>query len=518
MEKNIFKIKAEKLLNQYNVGNLRYVIEQSQVLLKKFPNNPFLYNLIGSSLQKMGNFELALDKFLHVVQIDKNNTAAYNNLGNVFKTLKKFDEAKKNYEKALNIDPKFVNALVNIGNLHFEMNDYEKAIANLEEAIRINPNIAQAHYNLGIVYQSLGEFEKSKKHMEQVLLIDPKNTNADKILSRYTKYTVNNPHIQKMEKKILELDLSDYLKSNLNFALGKAYEDTEDYEKSFFNIKLGNDIKKKLSQYDVEKDIKTLKQTKKIFEENSFNINKTLQKKEMIFIVGMPRSGTSLIEQIISAHSLVYGCGELDFLNRIVKKEFFTDNIINTVKFKNLNHQKIENLSNDYLNFVQKFEPKSLKYTDKAPLNFIWIGFIKILFPNSKIIHCVREAKDNILSLYKNSFDEHLNFTYNLNDLFDFYKEYLDLMNFWKKKFPDSIYDAIYENIIHEPQKEIQKILKYCELEYEESCIKFYDNKRLIKTVSSSQARKPIYNSSVSSYKNYEKYLKNTFSKLDMLK
>ena len=518
MEKNIFKIKAEKLLNQYNVGNLRYVIEQSQILLKKFPNNAFLYNLIGSSLQRMGNLEMALDKFLHVVQIDKNNTAAYNNIGNVFKTLKKFERAKENYNKALNINPKFVNALVNLGNLYFEINDYKEAIVNLEKAIEINPDLAQAHYNLGIVFQSLGEFEKSKNHMEKVLSIDPKNTNADKILSRYTKYTKENPHIQNMEKKLLELNLTDYHKSNLNFALGKAYEDICDYEKSFLNIKLGNDIKKKLSKYNIEKDIKTLRQTKKLFEENNFSINKKLPKKEMIFIVGMPRSGTSLIEQIVSAHSLVYGCGELDFLNRIIKREFFTNDNIDTIKFKNLNDDNIENLTNDYLNFVEKFELHSSKYTDKAPLNFIWIGFIKIFFPNSKIIHCVRESKDNILSLYKNSFDEHLNFTYDFDDLFVFYKEYLELMDFWKKKFPDTIYDAVYEKIINEPKNEIEKLLKYCDLEYEENCLKFYNNKRLIKTVSSSQARKPIYNSSVSSFRNYEKYFKDIFLKLDKLK
>lgn len=238
----------------------------------------------------------------------------------------------------------------------------------------------------------------------------------------------------------------------------------------------------------------------------------------MIFIVGMPRSGTSLIEQIVSAHSLVYGCGELDFLNRIIKREFFTNDNVDTIKFKNLNDDNIENFTDDYIKFVEKFELHSSKYTDKAPLNFIWIGFIKIFFPNSKIIHCVRESKDNILSLYKNSFDEHLNFTYDFDDLFVFYKEYLELMDFWKKKFPDTIYDAVYEKIINEPKNEIEKLLKYCDLEYEENCLKFYNNKRLIKTVSSSQARKPIYNSSVSSFRNYEKYFKDIFLKLDKLK
>ena len=266
MEKNIFKKKVDRLINQYNVGNIRFVIEQAQILLKKYPNNSFLYNLIGLSLQRLGKMEAAIDQFSVAVQIDSKNSAAYNNLGNTYKSLKRYDEAKENYQKSLNNDPNFIHSLMNLGNLYFEMNDHEQAISYLNKAIETNDKFSEAHYNLGIVYQSIGNFEKSKIHMEKVLEIDPKNTKADKIISRYTNYKEDKSHLSIMEKKINDLDLDNFSKMNLFFGLGKAYEDLKNYEKSFVNIKNGNQLKKDLTKYKIDKDLKLLSKTREIFE------------------------------------------------------------------------------------------------------------------------------------------------------------------------------------------------------------------------------------------------------------
>jgi len=187
-------------------------------------------------------------------------------------------------------------------------------------------------------------------------------------------------------------------------------------------------------------------------------------------------------------------------------------------KLEKLNKKNSEVIANSYLDLIQKFDSNSKIFTDKAPLNSIWIGIIKILFPNSKIVLCSRNPKDNILSLYKNDFDDRLDFTYDFNDLFDFYKEYSDLMKFWKDIFKDEIYDANYEQIIKNPEKEIKNLLKFCDLKFEKECLAFHKNKRPIKTVSSAQARKPIYNSSMHSHQKYEEYMKDIFKRIDSLK
>ena len=518
MEKDKIKDKIQLLVNHYNAGNLHYVIKETEKLLIKLPNNIFLINLIGSSYQRLGDHKTAINTFLHILNLDNKNIAAYNNLGNTFKTIRNFEEAKKNYEKALKINPKFVNTITNYGNLFFELNKYENAIENFKKAIKIDSKAMQAYYNLGLVYQSIGQFEKALENFEKVLQLEPNNTNADKIISRLTKYSKNHPHIKKMEEKLHKSNLNDFQKSHLCFSLGKAYEDFGDFSNSFKYIKLGNDYKRNTIKYDLKDDLKTFTKLKEFFLKYKFKPNFTVSNnKTAIFIIGLPRSGTSLIEQIISSHSKVYGCGELDYITRIVSESFFDKNVLSISKLNNIDQITTKKLQKKYFSFLEEFSSNSQFYTDKAPLNFIWVGIIKLLIPNSKIIHCKRNPKDNILSLYKNDFDDRLNFTYNFKDLIEFYKEYLDLMSLWKTTLNDEIYDATYENFISNPEDEIKNLLNFCELNFEKECLNFYKNKRPIKTVSAVQARQPLYSKSVNSYKNYENYMKDLFQEIDKL-
>ncbi len=313
MEKEKIKEKIQLLVNHYKAGNLHFVIKETEKLLVKLPNNIFLLNLIGSSYQMLGNHETAINTFLHILNLDNKNISAYNNLGNTFKTLRNFDEAKKNYEKALEINPNFVNALTNYGNLFFELNNYDEAIKKFKKAIELDNQTVQVYYNLGLVYQSIGEFKTALENFEKVLKLDPNNTNADKIISRLTKYTKEHPHIKKMLEKLHKTNLNDFQKSHLCFSLGKAYEDFADFDNSFKYLKLGNSFKRNVIQYDLKDDVKTFKKLKEFFKDYQFKPNSTdLNERKIIFILGLPRSGTSLVEQIISTHSKVYGCGELD--------------------------------------------------------------------------------------------------------------------------------------------------------------------------------------------------------------
>ena len=271
--------------------------------------------------------------------------------------------------------------------------------------------------------------------------------------------------------------------------------------------------------YNIEKDLKVFNILKKFFINYNFKkINPTKYDKKILFIVGMPRSGTSLVEQIISSHTSVYGAGELPYLNNIIQSEFFENKTLNLNKLHELNNEKkLQDIAERYNVLTSSYNYKENLITDKAPLNFLWIGLIKLIFPNSKIIHCSRSPKDNCLSLYKNLFDENLNWTYDETDLFRFYQEYDSLMSFWKKNIPDFIYDVNYENLISNSEFQIKKIVNFCDLDWEPGCIEFYKNKRAIKTVSSAQVRQSIYNSSINSSKNYEDFMPNLFSSLDSL-
>ena len=518
MSEKILK-KIEKLVNQVQAGNYGFVIRESKVLLKKIPNNTFLYNMIGTCYQNLNDLETAKKYFTYILQIDNKNTAALNNLGNVYKNLKNFELAEKTFKEALDLNPNFINALVNLGSVNFELNRYEDAIFLYNKAISISNNIPMAHYNLGLVYQSLGRFEKAKFHLEELLKNNPTMTAADKIISRFTKYIYEDEHIKSMKKKLEELKLTDIEKINLFYGLGKAYEDLKDYKKSFYYLNKGNISKKKLSNYNIEKDIHFFQALKEFFKNINFQKdNGQDTSKKILFIVGMPRSGTSLVEQILSSHSQVYGAGELSYLEDIVKTEFFENNSLNTTKLKQLkNTDFLKRIASQYTSSINSYKYQENIVTDKAPLNFRYIGLIKLIFPNAKIIHCSRSPKDNCLSLYKNFFDENLNFSSDQDDLSKFYKEYIGLMAFWHAKIPQYIHDIKYEYLITDAKNEIKNLLSFCDLDWEDSCLEFYKNKRPVKTVSSAQVRKSFYNSSVDSYKNYENFLGDLYSSLDKI-
>ncbi len=230
----------------------------------------------------------------------------------------------------------------------------------------------------------------------------------------------------------------------------------------------------------------------------------------------MPRSGTTLVEQILSSHSDVYGADELNLVPDILKESFTSsDNKVSFSKFKKLDKIELEKIGEKYIKNLKALSPASKKISDKLPINFKWIGLIKLILPNSKIIHCNRNSKDVCLSIFKNYFvSDKLKYAYNLKELTEFYKLYSNLMKHWEKTLPKFIYNIKYENIIHNPDREIKRLLKACDLGWDANCLKFYENKRAVKTASDTQVRKKIYKTSLYSWKKYKKFINKFFKKL----
>ena len=509
-EKKDSKFENEIFILQNKLKNNLFdeVIKKSKSLLKKHQHEkkilngiPVLYNLISLAYQSKLDYDNSIKIMEEALKLNPKNIFYLNNMAISQHKKKNYVEAEKYFERALEIDPDYINVLNNFANLKKDLDKVNEAIKYYEKSVSINNNILITNYNLSSMYIQKGEYNKAIKHLEKTLEINPKFTTADRTLSLITKYEKNNAHFLTMKEKKINLKFKDTEMIELNFALGKAFEDLKDYKNAFLHIKEANDSKKKLINYNIQKDIDLFENIKKDFESN-FKIDCNYNEKKIIFILGMPRSGTTLTEQIISSHRDVYGAGELMFLSDIINDDFFVK------KNKNYNLKKFNNLQNLYLDKVSLINHSKKCLTDKAPLNFRWIGFINTIFPNSKIIHCKRNNLDNCWSIYKNNFDAGLNFSFNLNDLGKFYNLYEDLISFWKKKYPEKIYDLEYENLINNQENETKKILNFCELEWDPNCLKHYDNNRLIKTVSTVQARKPIYKTSIKSSNNYSEYLK----------
>ena len=313
------------------------------------------------------------------------------------------------------------------------------------------------------------------------------------MISTLINYNTEKDHLDKMLEKLENLKLNDQEKIYLYFGIGKAYEDLGNFNNAYKYLKLGNKLKRKSLNYTIKKDQALVKTIKKKFEDYKPNKNNLGDNKlKPIFILGMPRSGTTLIEQIISSHKKVKGLGEINFFNKISENELYKNDF---------NHINIKKKYND---LITNFKFDEEKYIDKTLLNFLWIGFIKLSFPEAKVINCFRNPHDNCFSIYKNLFDYEGAWCYDESELVDFYKIYEDMIDYWQTKLPKFIYNVEYEKIVNKTEDEIKKLINYCDLEWDKNCLEFYNNKTTIKTLSVNQARKRIYSSSIKSFEKFK--------------
>ena len=517
---NIEKVKllVKEIQNLFFLKKHDLIIRETQKAINVYPNFSIFYNMLGLALTQIDELKDAQYILEKGYGINPNDLAIINNLANVHKNMFNYEEAEKLYNLSISKKKNYFNAYVNYGNLKRDLNKFEDAINLYKKALDYNKSIPEIHYSLAMAYQSLGNFEKSEHYANKTLEINKKITKADLLISRSKKYNKNDGHFKLMIEKIKQNDLNSLQKTDLSFALAKAYEDFNEIKSSFKYLELGNNLKRSTVNYDYKSEEKKFNDIKTIFKKLDLNnIEKQGSKsKKIIFIVGMPRSGTTLVEQIISGHSEVYGSGELPYLSKIIKDNFIENKILSITKINDtLNDvNKLSQISEKYFSYLENYEISLNYITDKAPLNFIWIGFIKIFFPESKIVHCKRNPEDNCVSLYKNIFDGSLDFCYTQKELGNYYNLYTELMQFWKECYPDFFLDVQYETLVNDVENETKKILNFCNLEWESNCLNFSKNKTPIKTASVGQARNKIYSTSVKSSTKFELYLEELFNLL----
>ena len=515
------KQQTEKINKLFLSNKFDLVIEKSKKIIEKNPKQVTFYNFLALAHREKGNFSQAEKILLNAIKLFPNEQSLLINLGSTYRVLMEYEKSEKYLQQALKINSNNINAIVNYANLKRDVNDYENSITLYEKAYKMNNKIPTVVINLAAAYQIVGKFELSKNYLESYLNENQEDVLAHKMLSTIKKYEKNDKH-QNMMLSILEKNLLNEIdRSTLYYAIAKSYDDQKNYEKSCYFFIKGNNAQKKIHKdYSINDEIKLFNKIKKIFENTNFReYSKDGSSKNFIFIVGLPRSGTTLTHQILASHSKVHGIGEMEILNKFMKKNINNENF-NSI-FKNYlteNDEKIKSFCDSYFSKIDFIKTNKNIILDKSPLNFQWLGFIKILFPNSKIIHCTRNLKDTALSIYKNAFNiNSIVWSNDQDDLVKYIEIYLDLMEFWQKKMPNFIYDINYEKLTENKEEEVKKLLKFCNLGWEEDCLNFNKKGPPIKTVSITQARKPIYKTSVNLYEKYKNYL-SIFDKIDNLK
>jgi len=469
------------------------------------PEYAEVHNNLGNTLNELGQTNDAIKSYKKTLSIAPDFIDAYNNLGNILQEQGLLDEAIKCYEKAIAISPEYAEAHYNLGVSLYQLGQFNEALNCCRQALVINPDYADAHNNLGNILQEQGQSDEAFNCYVHALAIQPDNAQFHRNLSLMKNYKEGDTQFTRMQSLLSTGYLSKSERINLCFALAIAYKDLGKKDELFKVLNEGNQLRKQELDYSIEKDLANHSAHRKLF---MSPIKKPSPYESLtaspIFILGMPRSGTSLVEQIISSHHKVHGAGKLPYLHNLIRP------IMNDCLFHNnaLSEKNFLSIRDGYLNNLSSLNVSESIITDKTPINFENIGFILNAFPEAKIIHLKRDSMAICWSIYQRYFpNESLGFAYNMQDLAKFYNSYTEIMAFWHDLFPNQIYDISYEDLTTNQEEETRKLLKYCKLDWDENCLNFHFNKRTVKTASSLQVREKMYQESSEVWKKYETHL-----------
>ena len=494
----------------YNLGNVLKDIGRAKAAISHYQTAVSLkpdfflahYNMALAYIH-LAEFEDAEESFLRTLEIEPNYYPARINVASILRDRGQFDKAVEHCQIVLKADAMQSTANLMLASIAELKNDIPQACSYYKIALIGNPTDTNTHNNLAVCLKSLGEYKYARRHFRIALQIEPKNTGVHLNLSNLTKYTLKNKHLKEMNLLSKDTTLNKSQICQLRFALGKAYADLEIYETAFQNYQIANKFRKEQIGYTIEKDLSFFKKIKEItpvlLRNSIFQAEKS-SSTTPIFILGMPRSGTTLVEQILTRHSSLSGGGELPFV------EGFGEILING-KIE-INQANLNTFRKQYLARANILAYGKSYLTDKMPSNFRFISLILSVFPDALIINVQRRKNAVCWSNFKTYFPTTgLGFTCDLNDVSSYYDLYLDLMNFWPKQIKDKIVNIDYDSLVYNPTLEIRKMLDKLGLPWEIQCLQPEKNVRSVMTASSTQVKQAIYTGSSEEYRRYISWL-----------
>lgn len=528
MNSNYFEKNKKKILNLYkeqkfleliklgvklikfnsNDAQLIYLLGLSSINLQKFldaekyfeklisiKKTPEIYYTYGNIQKKIKKYNDAVISFENAIKLKPNFSEAYNNLGNTKKIINKRDEAIVCYQKAIEFKNNNIEALISLSAILKEDRNYVDLIEVYKSILKLDINNIKTLYNLGSAYLFTGNISEGKKYFEKIFEIDSSYVPSMRNYISVTEIDGKNKIFKELEKLDLSILNNEDKILALN-ALSKGYFDQNKVDLAFDNLDKSNSLKRDLSNFSFDDQKDLFRRIKFLFDQLS-NIEKNFSKISTtpIFIIGMPRSGTSLLEQILASHSKIYGAGELNFLQKVIDK-IGLDNPNNPVEY-------FSTVRNYYIDQLTKISDKPF-IIDKLPLNFKWVGFIVNSLPEAKIIHINRNPMAVCWSNYKTLFtDRGMDFTLSQDSIAEYYHLYLDLMNYWNIKYPRKIINIDYDDYVKNFETDTKSILNYLNLEWEEK-IKSYDKtNRVVTTASFQQVRGKIKKDTSKGWRKY---------------
>jgi tetratricopeptide (TPR) repeat protein len=396
----------------------------------------------------------------------------------------------------------------------------EDAVILYEKAAALKPDESRHYYNIACLQRSLGDTEAAEHNFDKAISLDPTDFEAYKIRSELRKQTPARNHVEALEL-LLSAGISDVRgRAHIFYALAKELEDLDEPQRSFHYLKLGADTRRGYMQYDVKRDLDTMAAIREAFSADVFaNEHRRFDNDEAIFVLGLPRTGTTLVERILSSHSDVFAAGELTNFaaqmmaqtrRRVGQKSVARDELVRLTT-----QLDFAALGEAYINSTRPFTGRTRRFIDKLPLNYLYVGLIHLALPRAKIINLQRHPLDTCYAIYKQLFVDAYPFSYDLEELGRYYVAYDELMRHWGTVLPGVVYTVRYEELVGDVEHEARQLLDYCELDWQSQCLRFYENKDASTTASTVQVRQPVYQSSVGKWKHYREQLEPLTALLD---
>jgi len=497
------------LLSQLHLQkqNLDQAISCLKELIAFVPKKIEHYDLLANIYSHCGMNQYACDCYYNFLLHAEGFAHVYFNYAYYLKLNQEFEKSIENYQYSLDKNiARPEEVYLNIAIIYAEnLRKEEDAIKALEIAYKLNNSNVAVLFNLASLYEELGEKKQSRFYFDEVFKIEPNNYQVLVRLANSELCTsIDSPIIKKLRQasKVDHTDLS--IKINVFYALGKVLNDCKHYDEAFSYYQKANELDITLSnKYCAEKQEELVNNNIMLFSEHWFSKMGTPSDAKPIFICGMFRSGSTLVEQILASHSKITAGGELNFFPKLVNDEFksYPLNLID--KDIDFFHE----IAEQYFTDLKAKFPKANLITDKRPDNFLYIGLIKTIFPKAKIIYTLRNPVDNCLSIYFQRLSESLTYATSLENIAHYYTEQTRLISHWKNLFPNSVTVIDYDNIVHQPEKYLKPLFSFLELEWQEECLNFYTLKNRVKTASIWQVRKPLYSESSGRWKKYKSHI-----------
>ncbi|HTU26618.1 MAG TPA: tetratricopeptide repeat protein [Pirellulales bacterium] len=471
------------------------------------------HNNLGALWNNAGRHEPAIACFRQALAIKPAYPEAHNNLGLALHNQGKPAQALPHFQQALVLKPDMAGAYCNVGNALRDLGDLDRAVLAYRQALTINPDFADAHNNLGKTLADLGIFEAALTHFERAISLQPDFPEAH----------FNRSEIVRFEKGDARLSALESLAANparvpqrklpyVHFALGKALEEVGDYARAFEQFAQGNALKRQQFDYDEQARVRSFQNIMAAFTPELMTRLAGTGDPSVgpIFILGMPRSGSSLVEQILASHPLVHGGGEMKNLGLLASR--VRDPQGRQVSYAEyvprLMPDDVRRIGNAYLASLPTLPVGKHRVTDKMPANFLYAGLIHLILPGARIIHTVRNPIDTCLSCFTALFASGQRFSYDLAEVGRYYHRYQQLMDHWRAVLPaGAMLDVAYENVVDNFEVEARRLVAFCGLPWDDRCLNFHATNRPIKTASNYQVRQPLYRRSLARWRRYEAHL-----------